>query len=65
LDVTGKPAERLNTIDGYERHLAATLDGWTPLQRSALSAAMADRWLPVYAAFSEREGWGNPETWRR
>jgi uncharacterized protein YjaG (DUF416 family) len=52
--------EKLNSIDAYERFINATIEAWLPEQRIALAAGMAERWLPVYEAFSTREGWGDP-----
>ncbi|HYN87165.1 MAG TPA: DUF416 family protein [Ardenticatenaceae bacterium] len=55
----------MNSIDDYEQFLGATLESWSPEQRLALAAAMAERWLPVYEAFSAREEWGDPASLRR
>ena len=35
------------------------LNHWSPGQRAALAAAMAERWIPVYDRFSEEEQWGD------
>jgi uncharacterized protein YjaG (DUF416 family) len=59
------PKEKLNSIDDYERFLYATVEAWSPEQRVALAAAMAERWLHVYEAFSEAEQWGDPASLRR
>ena len=55
----------LNSIDEYESYLAVTLKGWSPRQRLAFAAGMAERWLPAYAAFSDAEEWGDAEGLRR
>src|SRR5687768_17155508 len=55
----------LNSIDDYESYLTAVLAGWSPRQRLAFTAGMAERWLPVYAAFSAAEQWGDAEGLRR
>lgn len=58
-------AVRVPTLADYEAHLDATVAKWTPQQRTALAAGMAERWLPAYEAFSKREDWGDPESLRR
>jgi len=40
-------------------YLGETIEHWTPEQRLALAAAMAERWLPAYDAFSKTEKWGD------
>ena len=55
------PDVKLNSIDEYESYLALTLKGWSPQQRLAFAAGMAERWLPAYLAFSEAEEWGDSE----
>src|SRR5262245_39093381 len=57
--------EALKSIDDYERFLRTTLDAWSPQQRVALAAAMAQRWLPIYGPFSVAEQWGDPANLRR
>lgn len=57
--------EKLNSIGDYKRFIDATIEAWSPEQRVALAAAMAERWLPVYEAFSTREEWGDPANMRR
>src|SRR5262245_29014493 len=57
--------ESLKTIDDYENFLSETLDSWSPHQRVALAAAMAERWLPAYQAFSDEAEWGDPSSLRR
>ena len=58
-------SQKLNSIGDYERFVEATIERWSPEQRIALAAGMAERWVPVYAAFSEREAWGDPANLRR
>lgn len=48
------------SVDDYERFLSATIEAWTPEQRAALAAAMAERWLHAYDAFATAEHWGDP-----
>ena len=57
--------ESLNGIDDFERFVQKTIDAWSPEQRIALAAGMAERWVHVYEAFSEREEWGDPAHMRR
>jgi uncharacterized protein YjaG (DUF416 family) len=52
--------EPLNSLEDFERFLTTRLDRWSRAQRSAFAAGMADRWMPVYEAFSQREDWGDP-----
>ncbi len=58
-------ALKINTLDDYEMYLGERLEGWSPEQRLALAAAMADRWLPAYDTFSKREDWGDPSALQR
>jgi uncharacterized protein YjaG (DUF416 family) len=57
--------DSLNSIDDYERFVAETIEPWTPAQRTALAASMAERWLPAYEAFSKAEKWGDAAALRR
>jgi uncharacterized protein YjaG (DUF416 family) len=59
------PKQKINSPDDYERFVETTIKPWSPEQRMALAAATAERWLPVYEAFSEREEWGDPAILRR
>jgi uncharacterized protein YjaG (DUF416 family) len=59
------PREALNSIDDYEGFLWTTLENWSPEQRIALAAAMAERWLPAYEEFSKQEEWGDAASLRR
>jgi uncharacterized protein YjaG (DUF416 family) len=56
---------RFSTPDAYERWLDETIAPWAPERRIALAAAMAERWLPAYAAFAAAEGWGDPAALRQ
>lgn len=53
------PSPKINTLDDYEMFLGERIETWSPEQRLALAAAMAERWLPVYDDFSKREEWGD------
>jgi uncharacterized protein YjaG (DUF416 family) len=57
--------EEINSFDDFDRYLDTTIKAWKSEQRMAFTAAMAERWLPVYKEFSEREEWGDPENLRR
>jgi len=52
--------EELKSIDDYESFINETIASWSPAQRVALAAAMAERWLPIYASFSSTYEWGDP-----
>jgi uncharacterized protein YjaG (DUF416 family) len=56
--------EDLKSIDDYELLLSAAIAAWSPGQRVALAAAMAERWLPPYTAFSQAQQWGDPASLR-
>jgi uncharacterized protein YjaG (DUF416 family) len=53
--------ELLQDIDGYLVILGAILGTWSPPQRIAFAAALAERWLPAYRQFAEAESWGDPD----
>lgn len=57
--------EPFSSLDDYELFLGETLERWSPMQRVALAAAMAERWLPAYDAFAKAEDWGDPAGFRR
>src|SRR5262249_16503187 len=59
------PSDEIKSIDDYDRFLSKTLEAWSPQQRVAWAAAMAERWLPIYEAFSAEEEWGDPANLRR
>lgn len=54
-----------DTFDEYERQTAETLKGWSPQQRLAFMAALAERWLQAYEKFSAAEGEGDPAVLRQ
>lgn len=58
-------AENLRSIDDYECFLGETLERWSPKQRLAFAASIAQRWLPSYEAFSAAEQWGDAAALRR
>jgi uncharacterized protein YjaG (DUF416 family) len=51
--------EELETVDDYDRFVTDRLARLTPEQRTAMAAAMGERWYPAYAAFSKAEDWGD------
>ena len=55
----------LKTVDDYDRFVTDRLGQLTPEQRTALAAAMGERWYPAYAAFSKAEDWGDATVLRR
>lgn len=55
---------KFSSIDQFELFLFAKIKAWTPERRTAFSAAMAERWLHVYARFTEVEDWGDPDFMR-
>jgi uncharacterized protein YjaG (DUF416 family) len=60
--MTGKEP---STLDEYEHLVRATTGAWSPAQRLAFVAALAERWLGAYDTFSAAEGWGDPDRLRR
>jgi uncharacterized protein YjaG (DUF416 family) len=59
------PNQELKSIDNYEVFLTERMTLWSPQQRMALAAAIAERWLPAYESFSAEEEWGDPASLRR
>ena len=59
------PNQELKSIDDYEAFLTETMTPWSPQQRVALAAAIAEHWLPAYESFSAEEEWGDPASLRR
>jgi uncharacterized protein YjaG (DUF416 family) len=55
----------LKSIDEYEVFLTERMTAWSPQQRVALAAAIAEHWLPAYESFSAEENWGDPASLRR
>ena len=54
------PNQDFQSLDQFESFISKTITPWSNEQRSVLAAAMAERWLPVYEEFSEKNDWGNP-----
>jgi hypothetical protein len=52
--------EEIKSIDDYEAYVTEMIAPWSPEQRVALAAAMAERWLPAYTTFSSAQQWGDP-----
>ena len=59
------PNVTFKSLDDYESYLGRALNGWSPQQRLAFAAGMAERWLPLYTAFSAAEEWGDADGLRR
>ncbi len=57
--------QELKNIDDYEVFLTERMTPWSPQQRVALAAAIAEHWLPAYESFSAEEEWGDPAGLRR
>jgi len=57
--------QELKSIDDFEVFLTERMTPWSPQQRVALAAAIAEHWLPAYEAFSSEEKWGDPASLRR
>jgi uncharacterized protein YjaG (DUF416 family) len=55
----------LKSLDDYEIFLTEKMTPWSPQQRVALAAAIAEHWLPAYESFSAEEDWGDPASVRR
>jgi uncharacterized protein YjaG (DUF416 family) len=62
---TGVPNNPPDTFDEYQRQTAETLTAWSPQQRVAFVAALAERWLQAYEKFSAAEGEGDPAVLRQ
>jgi uncharacterized protein YjaG (DUF416 family) len=54
-----------DTFAEYERQTAEILKAWSPRQRLAFVAALAERWLQTYEKFSAAEGHGDPAVLRQ
>lgn len=52
-------ALKFPVYDGYDDYLKSALGSWSADQRTAVAAATAQVWLPLYTAFSEAEDWGD------
>ena len=59
------PEQEFNNLDHYEGFIQAKIKPWSPVQRIALAAGMAERWLPAYETFSSSENWGDPAILRQ
>lgn len=59
------PEQKFNNLDHYEGFIQTKISQWSPQQRKALAAGMAERWLPVYEQFSKTEKWGDPSILRQ
>ena len=57
--------QEFNNLDQYEGFIQTRIKPWSPAQRIALAAGMAERWLPAYETFSNSENWGDPAVLRR
>jgi hypothetical protein len=55
----------LKSLDEYEVFLTEKMTPWSPQQRVALAAAIAEHWLPAYESFSAEEDWGDSASLRR
>ena len=58
------PSQDFKNLDQFEQFIVNTIRPWSDEKRTVLAAAMAERWLPVYEVFSEKNEWGNPATFR-
>jgi uncharacterized protein YjaG (DUF416 family) len=57
--------ELLQDIDGFLKILGVFSRRWSPAQRTAFLAALAERWLGAYQRFTEAEGCGDPAALRQ
>ena len=57
--------QEFKNLDAYESFIKTSIKSWSPAQRIALAAGMADRWLPAYETFSKSEDWGDPAVLRK
>jgi len=55
----------LNSLGDFEAFIETKIKTWSPDHRTALAAGMAERWLPVYVAFTEAEDWGDADGMRK
>ena len=56
------PSKNFNSLEEFESSISKTISPWSKEKRIVLTAAMADRWLPVYEAFSDKNDFGDPAT---
>jgi hypothetical protein len=57
--------QQFENLDAYERFVQGQIETWLPARRTTLAAAMAERWLHAYEAFSLSESWGDPAVLRQ
>ena len=57
--------ELLQDIGGYLNILGAFCRRWTPGQRTAFLAALAERWLGAYLPFTKASSWGDADALRQ
>ncbi|HBG74134.1 MAG TPA: hypothetical protein DDW79_01565, partial [Anaerolineae bacterium] len=57
--------QEFNNLEQYEGFIQTRIKPWSPAQRIALAAGMAERWLHAYETFSNSENWGDPAILRR
>ena len=55
----------LETVEDYDQYVNDRLGQLSPEQRTALAAAMGERWYPAYASFAHSEKWGDAAVLRR
>ncbi|HMF38508.1 MAG TPA: DUF416 family protein [Isosphaeraceae bacterium] len=55
----------LQDINGFVKILGVFSRRWSPAQRTAFLAALAERWLGPYQRFTEAEGLGDPAILRQ
>jgi len=56
------PSKNFNSLEEFESSISNTISPWPKEKRIVLAAAMAERWLPVYEAFSDKNDFGDPAT---
>jgi uncharacterized protein YjaG (DUF416 family) len=62
---SGVPSNAPDTFDEYQQLTGETLKAWSPQQRLAFVAALAERWLQAYEKFSAAQGEGDPAVLRQ
>lgn len=56
------PDQDFSSLGDFESFISQTIRPWSNEKRTVLAAAMAERWLPAYEVFSDKNDWGNPAT---
>jgi len=56
------PGKNFKSLDEFESSVSKLISPWSNEKRTVLTAAMAERWLPVYEVFSEKNDFGDPAT---